>query len=383
MRNLNPPCKAVIDLSAIRDNYKTLSSLVADANCADCAAVIKANAYGLNAGRIARELFRVGARTFYVAVLSEAVELQTALPSCDDCRIDDCRIYVLEGNAVCGEEADFNHCIRPVINSEEQLDRWLAHHQSDQPQSGKNPAPCAVQVDLGMNRLGFSKREIAQSIHKLNALEIDTIVGHLSCAQALHHRMNETQLNRFVAIAKFFPNARLSLANSSGIFLGEKYLLDQVRPGAALYGINPTPGASQYGINPLKQVITLSARLVQIRQINRAETIGYDATYTSTAAMQIGTLSIGYADGYPRRCGGFATFKQQKAALLGRVSMDSIVVDLSEFAADACKVGDYFNLIDEQINLDLLAENADTIGYEILCRLGGRIQWQYINGSIS
>ena len=362
-----PPCRAIVDLSAIRKNYQFLNTISANA---ECAVVLKANAYGLGISKVAPELYCAGARTFFVAFLSEAIELKSTLGNTVQVKI-----YVLEGNSP-GSESDFNQIqVAPVLNSVDQVKRWNEHQRKN-----KEVLPCALHIDTGMNRLGLSVSEVKWALESQDSEGVDLVISHFGSADSPQSQQSAKQLERFVSDSIQKPGLRYSIANSSGMFLGKPFLLDLVRPGASLFGIQPTRCKS----NPMQPVITIEARLVQIRKIRAGEPVGYGATFISNKPMRLGTISMGYADGYPRSLSGsnaVAVFNGRKAPLVGRVSMDSIVVDLSDFSNQTPKEGDYLQLISNDFSLDELAVNANTIGNEILTGLGGRLKWKYLNRS--
>ncbi len=201
-------------------------------------------------------------------------------------------------------------------------------------------------------------------------------MSHLACAEEPDHPLNEQQRRRFEQLRARLPAARASLANSSGIFLGRPFHFDLCRPGVALYGVNPTPGRT----NPMIPVVTLEAPVLQVHDVGAPGTVGYGATYPTRSGMRIATVPVGYADGYPRAAGGRASAKiaGHVAPLAGRVSMDLITLDVSALPADAVRPGTMVTLIEGPDGVDELASSANTIGYEVLTRLGSRFARRYI-----
>lgn len=348
-----------IDLAAISRNYRLLAERVGPG--VTCAGVVKADAYGLGADRVAPALYRAGCRAFFTAHLDEALDIQTHLP-------DDVAIYILNGLPAGGEPDCANAGIVPVLNSREQLDAW-----SDQARQRGRVLPAVIQVDSGMSRLGMSPREVAG--RDTSVLDVQLVMSHLACADTPAHPANAHQLAAFQTLAKRFPAARKSLANSSGIFLGRNYHHDLVRPGAALYGLNPNPAQS----NPMLPVVRLTAQVIQTREIEADAHVGYGWTFRAPQPTRLATLAIGYADGLQRAFGngGAVYFRGRRLAVAGRVSMDSLTVDLGDLPAGMLARGSQVQIIGEHQSLDALAATAGTIGYEMLTSLGQRYERIY------
>jgi len=361
-----PLAELTIDLGALVANYRLLKSRVGNA---DCAAAIKASAYGLGADRAAPALFAAGCRHFFVATLSEAIALRAVVPQAD--------VYVLSG-PLGGDEPDFiAHRLIPVLNSRPQIERWQTWC------AGSTPAPAVLHVDTGMSRLGLSPAGMDRLIAKptpLSAFPIPVLMSHLACSDEPDHPLNAEQLARWrAAIERLLPLMKqrpiLTFANSSGIFLGPDFHFDLVRPGAALYGINPTPAAS----NPMRQVVGLKARILQVRQIDAHQAVGYGA-HRSTRATRLATLGLGYADGMSRNLShvGAAFVGEIRAPFVGRVSMDLITIDVGDVPAHLAEPGAWVEILGPQQSADDLAKSAGTIGYEVLTSLGSRYQRRYL-----
>ncbi|MFT3972821.1 MAG: alanine racemase [Amaricoccus sp.] len=349
-----------IDLAAIRANYRALRERL---GAVDCAAVVKADAYGLGAATVAPTLAAEGATTFFVAHLDEAIALRWAVPMAE--------IFVLNG-LVPGAEAEFVASrIRPVLNSLGQVDAWSAAGR----RVGK-PLPAAIQLDSGMSRLGLPEAElavVAEEPGRLDGVALRLVMSHLACAERQDDPMNRAQRARFEAGRRRLPAAAASLANSSGIFLGSDFHFDLARPGAALYGLNPIAG----GENPMRPVVRLFARIVQVREIAAGARVGYGGTFTAGRPTRIATVAVGYADGYLRSLSRTATahFGGRPVPLVGMVSMDTATFDVTE-APDAVE-GGLIELIGAQQPVDTLAAEAGTIGYEMLTSLGHRYARTY------
>ncbi len=353
-----------IDLGAVRENYRRLKTLLGGVGCAG---VVKADAYGLGAAEVAHALVREGCDTFFVAHVGEGAALRAVLGPDSD-------IYVLNG-APPGAEADcIAHGITPVINSPEQLATWRKAAEG----VGRT-LPAAFQVDSGMSRLGIAPGEVerlAADPRALDGLSVELVMSHLACADEPENPANALQRENFDRLRKLLPNARGSLANSSGVFLGSAYHYDLARPGAALYGINPTPGR----VNPMLPVIRLAAKVIQTRELPVGAGVGYGYSYRTRSPLALATISLGYADGWHRRAAGGAFFNGVWLPIVGRVSMDSIMLNISALEPGSLKPGDLVELIGETQTVDDVASFAGTIGYEILTGLGHRFHRRYIGG---
>lgn len=355
-----------VDLGAICRNYRHLARLAPDA---EISAVVKADAYGLGAREIAPSLAQIGCRTFFVAHLAEAIALREVLPAA--------QIAVLAGPDTGSLGSFRQHRLTPVLNSLPQLALWQS--------AGADNPPAMLQIDTGMNRLGLTATEVEQlgaTPGLVDGVEISTVISHLACAEDPATPMNQAQRTAFDAarahLAHLLPNSRASLANSSGIFLTPAYHYDLVRPGAALFGLNPLMESP----NPMEQVIELTAKLLQVRDIDRPMTVGYGATYRAGRGAKIATVSAGYADGYLRSLGnrGRVYIGDQAVPVVGRVSMDLITVDVTGLPDDYTRPGASVQLIGGNARTDDVAQAAGTIGYELLTRIGPRCARQYRGG---
>jgi alanine racemase len=355
-----------IDLDAIAANWKKLADRVAPG--ARCAAVVKADAYGLGAAKVAPALARAGAKAFFVATLDEALALRALLPRA--------QIAVLNG-LVIGAPADFaKAALTPVLNDLGQVAAWQGYA------ARRGGAPAMLHIDTGMARLGLPPKEIAKLAAEPNlaaGFTLALILSHLACAGEPAHPMNLAQLDAFRAALKRLPPAPASLAASSGVFLGGDFLFDMVRIGAALYGVNPTPGRP----NPMKQVVHLKAKILQVRDVDRGESVGYGAAHRIDRPARIATIAIGYADGWLRSSAhrGAARIAGKLAPVVGQISMDLLTLDVTGHDPATVRPGHYVDLLDERYGIDDAALAAQTIGYEILTSLGGRFQRIYRGGA--
>lgn len=342
-----------IDLAAIADNYARIKSLV----LAPCivSGVVKANAYGLGIEEVAQTLEQAGAEIFFVATLDEGIKLR---------KLTNQKIAVLNGIFHgCEKEYDAHNLI-PVLCSAEEIDRWTMNK------------PCYWQVDTGMNRLGLRMEEFDLAFEKAH-IQPSLVMSHLACADEAGHPKNAEQLAGFQEIATRHPLLKYSLANSSGVFLGADYHFHLVRPGMAIYGLNPTPEIE----NPMRPVVALQTRILQIHDAMGGETIGYGASHRVASPRKLATVSLGYADGFHRAGCNQAKLYWQGHALpvLGRVSMDLIVVDITDLPVSVTPpfAGDFLEVIGPHQSADALAADLGTIGYEVLTSLGARSQRIY------
>lgn len=352
-----------VDLGAIVRNWRNLSQTHAQHSCA---AVVKANAYGLGVDEIVAALADAGCQHFFVATLEEAVELRELLTSAF--------IYVFDG-VQNGEETDFlEYNLLPVLNSMAQLDRWAAAAQDIE------AAGSVLHVDTGINRLGLRIEEaekLALQPEKLEQAQVRLLMSHLACASEPRAKLNQLQLDRFIHLRQCFPALPASLANSAGVFMDKSFHQDIARPGCALYGINPFDDRP----NPVEPVATLSAPVLQVRTIeNDHETIGYGATATAQKGARIATVAIGYADGLHRILSDSSLhgyIEGHAAPLIGRVSMDLITLDVSHIPEHLAQEGSRVELINKQQDVNAIARAAQTIGYEIFTRLSMRVKRAY------
>lgn len=354
-----------VDLDAIRANYRLLR---ARAGAAVCAGVMKADAYGLGMEQVAPALAREGCRVFFTAHLEEGMRLRTLVPA-------DSTIYVLHGGMP-GTAPDFlAHDLIPVLNDPGQIAEWrtLARKLD-------RILPAAIQFDTGMSRMGLAPSDVGRLCADpvlLSGIQPTLLMSHLACADEPEHPLNDTQRQRFASLRARFPDTPGSLANSSAIFLGADYHHDLVRPGAALYGINPHPGHA----NPLAQPVSLHARIVQVREIQAGDIVGYGARYVADGPRRIAAIALGYADGWLRALTnrGRAFIDGIEVPIAGTVSMDSITLDVSAVDPALLTPGREVELLGAHQTVDQVARDAGTIGYEVLTRLGSRFERRYLS----
>ncbi len=346
-----------IDLGALVRNYRLLQDSAAPA---ECAATIKANAYGHGVEHIVPALVAAGCKTFFVATPQEGCQVR-ALAS-------RAAIYILDG-LLPGQTAYYlSERLRPVLGSREELEEWLS----------ETDAPAALHIDTGMNRLGLSPKEV-DGVLANNALRqslfITHVMTHLACADIPDHPLNVRQIESFNALRPAFPNAQFSLGNSAATFLGWGTAFDLVRPGIALYGAQ----AVNRQTRPTEPVATVQARILKVRDNWTETTVGYGATRSLETVRRIATVAIGYADGLPRHLSSGDGEREAhvwcagaRVPIIGRVSMDLITIDISSLPNEAVKRGDFVEIFGNHITVDEIANHADTISYELLTQLSQR-----------
>ncbi len=340
-----------INLSQLVKNYTELKNI---AKNSITGAVVKANAYGLGVEFISKKLYSAGCKYFFVATISEALEIRKFLA-------DDTKIFVFNGIFNGEEESFFKHNITPILNDYYQLEIW-AKYASKKSQK----LNAVIHFDTGMNRLGFNyldAEEIKNNKH-LNGLNIDFVMSHLACASDKNHPQNQSQLEKFKFITKNFSDYKFSLANSNGIMNGGEFHYDITRPGYFLYANN---------------VVTLKAKIIQIRDINEAGFVGYNSTYQVKNGDKIAVIPIGYADGLPRITSNkiYGYLEGYKLPQIGIISMDTSIFDVSKVPENILSKCSEIELINDKISVCDLAEKANTIGYEILIKLGNRLEKVY------
>ncbi len=348
-----------IDLAALAENYHFMCAC---SGTAQCGAALKADAYGMGMDKVAPILYDAGCRIFFVALPQEGVRLRALLPDSD--------IYILNGLA--GSCADFYaaHKLRPCLASLAQIKQWTdfcAQH---------NPAPAALFIDSGFNRLGLGEEDLFTLYNDKSYFarwRPDLIMSHLACADQADHPMNRAQLERFRTACAMLPDAPASLANSEGVFLGDAYHFSLTRCGISLFG-----GILHKKIKPVAHVY---APIIATRMITQGETVGYGADFTAQHDMHIAIIALGYADGLLRTAGNAAPFAQlycqnQYAPIIGRISMDLTAIDITHLAQKP-DIGDRVEIFGAHNHISTFAHSLNTIPYELLTRLGNRFQRMY------
>lgn len=354
----------VIDLEALAHNYRTLRNQAKKGTL--CGAALKANAYGMGTKEAALRLLQEGCRHFFVAHLSEAIELQCFVGR-------DVSIFVLNGLRAGEEEVYAHYHLIPVLSDFEQVQRWNTFSKTK-----KACLRAALHFDTGMTRTGISLRETNElSLSDLSHTEIVCIMSHLACSYQAKHPMNEAQRLSFDVLQKRFPFALASLSGSGGTFLSPEYHYNLLRVGYALTGCRSTVIRGNYTLKP---AIKAYAQVLQINDVLPGRSIGYDATFLTSRASRIATLGVGYADGYFRSLSncGEVYFKGHKLPVVGKVSMDLTTVDITHVPPNKICVGDWVELFGENMGADKVAEKAGTISLELFTHLGPRFERFYV-----
>lgn len=337
-----------IDLDAVVSNWQALDKLSTDT--VETAAVVKANAYGLGDKKVATKLADAGVRTFFVASAEEGQNIRHVLGEIP-------KIFVFSGHMNEKSSMIEQSNLIPLLNSPEQNIR----HRETIPDH-----PFGLQLDTGMNRLGFERADFSEFMELYSEKNPELIISHLACADDKNHDQNASQLKAFLEMTSGL-NSQLSLAATGGILLGEKYHFDLCRPGIGLYGGLPFKAS--------KSVVKLSLPVIQTRALAPEETVGYGATWIAHRPSLIATLSAGYADGLIRAMSGRAVVyaEGEPCPIAGRVSMDLLTVDVTHLT----NVPDQMDILCDLQTIDQLSDEAGTIGYEILTSLGNRYKRYY------
>ena len=320
---------------------------------AEVAPVVKADAYGLGLPQVLPTFLDHGARAFFVARAAEGERLRALLDG------REAEIFVLDGVAPGRAARLVAADLIPVLNSAEEAEVWR--------ELGEGRA-CAVHIDTGLNRLGF-RPEQAADLARLNSLNVVLVMSHLACGSEPAHPLNARQLAAFCEARTLFPNARASLANSAGAFLGSEYGFDLARPGVSLYGGGPFERPDPR----IAAVASFTAPILQVRRVPAGESVGYGASFTAEGEREVAIVGVGYADGVLRSTfpNGGVWFDGRLRPLLGRVSMDLIAVDVTGCAA--AKPGERVELFGPNLPIDDAAAAAGTIAYELLTGVGPRV----------
>ena len=348
-----------VDLGAVAANWRTLCAR----HAGPVAGVLKADAYGLGAHQVAATLYAAGCRHFFVAHLAEALALRGLLPGA--------MLAVLNGLWHGDAPTYAETGVVPVLGSLAEVDAYAA-----QARAAGRPLPALLHVDTGMNRLGLPAEEVdtlAAGPARLDGIRILFVMTHLATAEVPDDPQNARQHAAFAAACDRLPPAPRSLSNSSGIFL-DGFGSDLARPGAALYGVNPTPGQP----NPMRPAVRLRAQVLQVRTVPAGAGVGYNATWTAPRPSRIATVPVGYADGYPRSLSNRAAacFDGAPVPLVGRVSMDLATFDVTDLPG--VQPGAWLDLIGPGMPVDEVAARAGTNAYEILTQLGPRYHRTYL-----
>jgi alanine racemase len=355
-----------VDLAAIAANWKRLYGMTIPV---ECAAVVKADAYGCGLEQVVPALFKAGCRTFFVADVTEGRRLRALSP--------EAVIYVLNGVLPNTGPALAAANLRPVINSTTELAEWDTFVAGSNWRGG-----AALHIDTGMNRLGLTPDEsvaIAPRVQQ-EGHGFTLLMSHLACAETPDHPMNDKQIRLFREIRILFRGVPSSLANSAGIFLDGAVHCDLVRPGIALFGANPVPGRK----NPMRPVVDLKGRIAQVRNVKKGDTVGYGGAWTAARPSRLAIVAVGYGDGYFRAAAASRTKSAaqvlvagERCPVVGRISMDLMAIDVTDLPDGRARRGEFATLIGGELGVDEVAEACGTISYEVLTNLGRRYHRVY------
>ncbi|SOC86140.1 alanine racemase [Ensifer adhaerens] len=367
------PSRLTIDLGALAENWRMLAKASGKARTG---AAVKGDGYGLGIEAVVPALYDAGCRDMFVATPDEGMLARQFAP--------DARIFVLAGVWPGVEAQFFSHDLVPVLVSEEQIACWSNAVAFDEER------PCALMVDTGMNRLGLSVDEalaLADDPTRPASFSPVLLLSHLACASDPSHPLNRQQLQSFEMLAKAYEGVESSLANSPGIHLGPDYHFDVTRPGIAIYGGEAVDGVK----NPSLPVVTAETRILQIHKARAGEPVSYGGTHVLTRDSRLAIASTGYADGYHRSLsgsgiplrqtvqqGGVGFIAGHRVPVVGRITMDLTIFDVTDVPEGEIRSGDYIELFGANILLDDAARAAGTIGYELLTSLGNRYQRAYV-----
>jgi len=357
---------AIINKASVRRNYNYISEL-AGANTV-CSAVVKADAYGLGATELSPVLELCGCNDFFVATIDEGMELRAVLENRSS------NIYVLGGVLRNTEEYFTKHDLIPVLVNDEQLSRWVDYSV----RLGRH-LPCIMHVDTGMTRNGFNvnRMKAISADERLSQLDIRYIMSHFACADDVSSTKNSEQISAFDDVCAYYPGIKKSISSTNGIFLHNRFAYDMIRVGKALYGF----AIRRDLIGTLAPVVEIYARIVQVNEIGEGVTVGYGATFTSDKNLRLITVGMGYADGLMRKLQqyGYAYLHGYKIPMVGRISMDYAVFDVTNVPSDLVRTGDWISFAHDDVTLERMAIDSGTIPHEITCKLGRRVRKVYVD----
>lgn len=347
-----------IDLKIIAQNYRALKQQLPHSTCG---AVLKADAYGFGLEAVAPVLRHEGCQHFFVAHIEEGMALRNVLK--------DPVIYVFSGALPRTESYFIEHHLTPIMNDYEMLQRWAVEAQKQD-----RRLPCALHIDTGMRRNGFDRLDVDKLLANrdvLKALDVHFIMSHLVASQTREDPLNAQQKAAFDKIRQQLPLAKASLSDTGGIYLGPDFHYDLIRPGKGLFGLYPHPS--------LQTCLRFLGRVLQVRTAHKGESVGYSATHTLTRDSKLATIGVGFADGYGLRLSNnaFVVFGPFKAPVVGRISMDYTVVDVTDVPESLCPVGGWAELVNQDITLDELAQSMGTHSRELTTGFRARVTRVY------
>jgi alanine racemase len=366
------PLALVVDTQAIGENYSLITQKIGSARCG---AVVKANAYGLGLAGILPTLQELKCQDYFVAHPHEGTHLRSLLGQERNKEKTWSRIYVLAGVFPQLIESYRHHEMIPVLNDIGQIDLWAQQGRKE----GKR-LPAVIQLDTGLARNGLGPQDVAyikDHPELLQPLEIQYWMTHLARSKEGPNPANPLQIDRLREMLVSLPKAPVTLASSAGVFLGSEYHFQLVRVATALFGMRPLKGQD----NPMRPVVGLYGRVLQVRTCEAGESVGYGATHLCQRESRLATVGVGYADGYPRSQeirNRHAFAGTTPVPLVGRVSMDYTVMDVTHMAPDKVVPGSWIQLAGPSLPIDDLADQMGTVAYEVLTQLRARCHRVYI-----
>lgn len=358
----------IVDLGAIKKNYILLRN---KHKKGICGAVVKADACGLGLENVAQALFDVGCRDFFVFDLKEGIRLRK--------RFNLINIYIINSLLKEIKESYEENFFIPILSDLQQIEIWNKFCKEKEKR-----LDAIIQFDTGMHRGGLDEEEtqiLFSHPEFFTNIKIKYLMSHLACAEMQDNLMNYSQNKIFRKICEHFKNIPATLANSGGIFLGPDFHYDLLRPGVALYGISPTPYKKE---NPMVSVLQTYARIMQFHFVKKGESIGYGKSYVSTHKKRIAMVNIGYSNGYPYSLNNkprYCYIRDWKVPILGGITMNSIMIDVTDVPASSIQSGDLVELMGSRIKMEEISEQSDTITREILCRLAAGGEKIYIDST--
>ena len=354
-----------ISLNDIKNNWKLINT----ASNGKAAAVVKANAYGMGMIEVTRALLESGCNYFYVANIFEGLKLRKKFNS------NKISIAIFEGYLEGNQKIYAENNLTPILNNLEQLKRLNNFS------TGLTEQKAIINIDTGMNRLGLSKKErdfLINNRDLLNNVRIDYIMSHLSNANENESKINLLQLNELKKFSINFPNIKVSLANSHGVKLGSNFCFDQTRPGIGLYGIENFGKNFYFNSKKLKLPLKLYSPIIQIKKVNSGEKVSYGGIDILKRNSKLATIGVGYADGWLRLLKPNSVFfiENEKCKIVGNITMDSFVLDITDIKKNKLKEGDHICLLDNS-NIEHILKNNNIISYELLTLMGDRLHRNY------
>ena len=356
-----------ISLKKVRNNWKILNKYSNHKS----SAVVKANAYGFGLVEIAKELNKSGCNFFYVAQFEEGVELRAQLKS------NNIKIAVFEGILNKLEEYE-KYKLTPIINNLDQLDKFIQYNENFKKIQG------ILNIDTGMNRLGLEEKDITyilNNIEKYKNINYEFIMSHFSNSNLKNDATNEKQFKTILNFVSYFKNKKISLSNTGGILLDKKFILDQARPGIGIYGYDANGKNIKLDNKKLKFPAVLKTPIIQIRDVKKGEKISYGGTEKVSRNSKLATIGIGYADGILRLLKNKMklSINGKSCNIVGLITMDSMIVDITDIEIKNLKIGSYFELINEEILNNLDMDNSKINIYELFTLMSDRVIRKYKN----